>query len=386
MTIRMPLASTLGAALLAAGLAPAARAQSSVAIYGLIDEGVRYATHMTATGASQSSLGSGALNGNRLGLRGTEDLGAGLKANFVLEHGMAVDTGGIEQQGQFWGRQVWVGLSGNWGAVSAGRQYGVMHRAVGVFDPLGQGNFPLENAPQVLIEGVRFDNSVLYVGKWGGTEVGLLYAAGEQAGGATLGRTAGVFVSGLAGDAAYGAGLQTSRDANRKDLDVFAFGGTYAVQDLKFHLGYVDGRRDAGFAAGANNSGAPLANTSLAPAFNNLAVAGVAGAVNASRRDRMLITGVSWRATQAVNFIVGAYHDRISGTTEGAAGRKVSASRSTAYGVAQYFLSKRTDLYAEVDYNKFRDRSAANGIAGTGLSFNGFNSRTGAMVGVRHVW
>lgn len=366
--------------------AGAAQAQSNVTIFGLVDVGVRYITHANAAGSSLKSIGDGPLNGNRLGFKGTEDLGDGLQAIFLLEHGMAIDTGTVEQQGQFWGRQIWVGLSGKAGSVTFGRQYGVMHRAVGAFDPLVHGNIATENAPQILLEGVRFDNSLVYVGTVGNVQFGAMYALGEQAAGASRGRTIGAFGTAPVGPVTLSAGLQTSTDANEKDVKVFALGGTFSADPVKLYLGYVDAKRDAGFAAGANLSGTALANTSLIPAFNTLAVTGTAGTVTASRNDKLLITGASWRTSSLTNVIFGAYHDRISGDTVGAAGQRVSATRNTFYAVGQYFFSKRTDVYVEVDYNKYKDKSASGGVTGTGLNYNGFDSRTGVTLGMRHSW
>jgi len=76
-------------------IAGAAQAQSSVEVYGLID--MSYGTvkstgvkedKLTSTGGTNSANGTGTLNGTRLGFRGTEDLGGGLKAGFVMEYGI----------------------------------------------------------------------------------------------------------------------------------------------------------------------------------------------------------------------------------------------------------------------------------------------------------
>lgn len=86
------------AALAAVG---AASAQSSVTLYGLIDIG--YGSHETVTRDGTGKIKSsgvmdGANAGNRIGFRGTEDLGGGLKANFVIEQGINVTNGGLFAQ------------------------------------------------------------------------------------------------------------------------------------------------------------------------------------------------------------------------------------------------------------------------------------------------
>lgn len=110
-------------------VASAAQAQSSVTLYGLVDAGLVYvnSTKTTAGGRSliQEQDGANAgLSGSRWGLRGTEDLGGGNKAIFVLESGFNYNTGASGQGGDFFGRQAFVGLSSaSYGTLTLGRQY-----------------------------------------------------------------------------------------------------------------------------------------------------------------------------------------------------------------------------------------------------------------------
>lgn len=95
--------------------ATAAHAQSSVTLYGLIDAGIMY-TNNVASGNSHGGLvqaTTGAVNGSRFGVRGTEDLGGGLKALFVLENGFNAENGKLGQDGRLFGRFAYVGLSDN---------------------------------------------------------------------------------------------------------------------------------------------------------------------------------------------------------------------------------------------------------------------------------
>ena len=99
--------STLSLALLAA--AGTAHAQSSVTLYGIIDLGLTYTNSAqtgkvagSPTGASQFALTDAhatGLSGSRWGLRGTEDLGGGLKAIFALENGFFANNGTLAQGG-----------------------------------------------------------------------------------------------------------------------------------------------------------------------------------------------------------------------------------------------------------------------------------------------
>src|SRR5699024_2873316 len=132
---------TLLAAALAVGFVGAAQAETSVTLYGIIDTGVgyqrvktpeieyggvtivdkqRYSKTVIYDGTSHGQAGS------RWGLKGTEDLGNGLRAEFMLEGGIDVTTGTSNQGGRLFGRQAWLGLAGDsWGALRFGRQHNV---------------------------------------------------------------------------------------------------------------------------------------------------------------------------------------------------------------------------------------------------------------------
>src|SRR5260370_24206060 len=105
-----------------------ANAQSSVTLDGVIDEGFEKISNVkTGPGGGktlyQLDSTSGAL-GSRWGMRGSEDLGSGLKAIFLLENGFEINTGKLNQGGDEWGRQTYVGLSSTtYGSVTLGRQY-----------------------------------------------------------------------------------------------------------------------------------------------------------------------------------------------------------------------------------------------------------------------
>src|SRR6201992_3012784 len=89
--------------------APAAHAQSSVTLYGIIDAGLTYTNNQG--GSHNFKETSGSINGSRWGMRGSEDLGGGLKAIFTLENGFNITNGTLGQGGREFGRQAFVGLS-----------------------------------------------------------------------------------------------------------------------------------------------------------------------------------------------------------------------------------------------------------------------------------
>jgi predicted porin len=99
-----------------------AHAQSSVTLYGLIDEGLDYTNNVG--GKHLYELQSGYAQGSRWGLKGTEDLGGGLAAVFQIENGFNVNNGKLGQGGLEFGRQAYVGLSKSGvGTLTFGRQY-----------------------------------------------------------------------------------------------------------------------------------------------------------------------------------------------------------------------------------------------------------------------
>lgn len=109
---------------LAALAATTAFAQSSVTLYGVADAWLgSVKTTVGGVGVSQTVINTAGVSASRFGLKGTEDLGGGLKAIFQLENGFNIDTGSSGQGGLLFGRKAIAGLSGGFGTVTLGRQY-----------------------------------------------------------------------------------------------------------------------------------------------------------------------------------------------------------------------------------------------------------------------
>ncbi|MHB1408288.1 MAG: porin [Acidovorax defluvii] len=126
-------------AVAAALLAPFAfaHAQSSVTIYGLLDAAVSFGNG--GNGAKTKRLDSGVGPGSRLGFRGNEDLGGGLKAMFTAEMGIDSGTGASQQGNLPFGRQIFVGVgSGETWTLTFGRQLSPSELAITAADALGQ--------------------------------------------------------------------------------------------------------------------------------------------------------------------------------------------------------------------------------------------------------
>ncbi|MGO0790022.1 porin [Herbaspirillum seropedicae] len=168
-------------ALAAALCASSAMAQSSVTIYGIIDTGVVYTTNANANGNSVFKMPS--LTGSfpsRIGFKGTEDLGGGLQAMFVLESGFAPDTGAMGQGGRLFGRQSYVGLKNSWGQLMLGRQVNMTYLSQLKTDVMGPNLFAIGSIDAYL-PNARSDNAIGYLGNFSGFTVGATYSFGRDA-------------------------------------------------------------------------------------------------------------------------------------------------------------------------------------------------------------
>ena len=103
-------------------IATSAHAQSSVTLYGILDEGFDFTSNVGSNRAYE--LTSGYASGSRWGMRGVEDLGGGTQAVFQLESGVNISNGAAGQGGRMFGRQAYVGVANDrLGSVKLGRQY-----------------------------------------------------------------------------------------------------------------------------------------------------------------------------------------------------------------------------------------------------------------------
>ena len=227
----------------------AASAQSSVTLYGKVDLGM--VLDSGNAGGKSIRLASGVTGGSRLGFKGVEDLGGGMKASFQLETGYCADstagapnfcTGG----NNFMGRQAHGDLTGAFGAISAGRQYSLGFNNLATIDPFGAGYAGQANnqdgaaSANYLVDpsGVRLNNSVTYstpnvAGFTGSAEV----AFGETTGNWAAGRETGAGVNYASGPAYVGFTFYDLSNAggNGAAKKVFTFGGSYDFGVVKVH-------------------------------------------------------------------------------------------------------------------------------------------------------
>lgn len=167
-------------------LSGAVQAQTqNVTVYGLVDTGIEY---LNQAGANKQSLvrmpDLTATAPSRFGLRGTEDLGGGLKASFVLESGIAIDSGGLNYGGRLFGRQANVSLSNATWTLTLGRQYDMTFFAMSESDIMGPNIYAVSDLDSYL-PNTRTDNAVGLMGRAGLLSFGATYSLGRDGAGPT---------------------------------------------------------------------------------------------------------------------------------------------------------------------------------------------------------
>jgi predicted porin len=328
------------AALLAAG---AAQAQSSVTLYGLVDLAVdNYKAGSAAGGASDWRVNDGVvngLNGSRWGLRVSEDLGGGLRANAVIESGFNADTGTAGQGGLAFGRQAFVGLSSTTlGEVRLGRQYILEDSVMGLSNPFGNaavnnqgtGITNMGRALPFWLNAPRANNVVQYqTPTFGGFYAAAQIAPGER----TSDRFHGVKLGFASGPLNVAASYEwnklraTGEDVNKS----FTVGGNYNFGPVKLLAGI---QRNDKLVVGSGNgafTGANLLVTSAAGSFTVDEINGYTLGVE------IPMGALTW----GINYSGVKY--------ESAAGNSVSLGKAAA--TARYGLSKNTFLYTGVSFS-----------------------------------
>ncbi|MDD2844519.1 MAG: porin [Rhodoferax sp.] len=204
-------------------------AQSSVTVYGIADVwfgSVKNENNQASVDAgvgagsiSQTVLESGGVNGSRWGLKGSEDLGGGLKANFKLEQGFKMDTGvagtttniaGADVAGQAFSREAYVGFSGGFGEVKLGKVWTAYD------DVSGASNAVFDSA---LAPMNNVFESIGYLGNPGNT---VYYSTPTMSGfGAAVSYT-----------------LGENKTATTNASDIISLNVSYGAGPLNAHLGY----------------------------------------------------------------------------------------------------------------------------------------------------
>lgn len=335
------------AILSAAALAPAWAQTSTAEIYGIIDVGVAYSNHRP--GGSSKEVHSGGLSGNRLGFRGTEDLGGGLRAQFALEHGLNTDTGAQADAGKFWNRMAYAGLGGPWGNLTLGRQYTAGFSMLVGFMPMA---FAVTYEPYGSVISARADNSIVYDGTFAPVRVRAHYSMGEVAGSSSAGSTYGLAASytqgavSVAGVYDHVNGALTAKGHSRQNIAGLA--ARYRASEFGVMGGWRSLRSESDVGA-------------------------------TTRDDRLWWVGTSYRILPQLDVTVAYYRNDIK--RSGALVNPPSPGQFSLWGV--YSLSKRTALYAAAA--QARNAPLDFGIGGFTLGA-GQTTQTGLATGVRHTF
>lgn len=223
-------------------LAPlAAQAQTNVTIYGIADASVGREDADAPGVGSRTVISSGTQSTSRIGFRGTEDLGNGLKALFNVEAGVALDNGAQDSAGLFQRRAV-VGLQGAFGTVTVGREYGPIAAVVQASDPLGHGFYGSSlggfGANRLTR---RLSNSVNYKSEAIAGFTGLAaYSAGERTPSDPSGDLAGAALEYRNGPVYVGAGYQQVERLVTGDDKEFAFGAGITMGAFEVRGSYME--------------------------------------------------------------------------------------------------------------------------------------------------
>lgn len=380
-------------ALATAFVCGAAEAQSGVTLYGVADVNVEYVNHVGVVPQASNGFNSGkpqkvirensgGYSGSRWGIRGTEDLGGGMKSVFVLENGFNADTGTLQQGGRLFGRQAYAGLDTRFGQFTFGRQYQSLFTTLANFMP---ARFATQYEPAAVIAGANFreDNVAKYTGTFGpftaqanwsfgvGTALPQTSATIPGAGGG--GEVPGQFRR----DSAYGAGL------------------TYLAGGIGLGLGYDQWNPTIGTGNGTFKKAAVMASY----AFNGTSkvMGGYRWGQNKDQNGRLIVRddfywiGGQYRLSSALDFTVEYDYQNIKNQ-----GGNTGVSNPWQIAlIADYAFSKRTDVYLTTAYSRNAGLmldSAASGfpsslaLGNTYALANGQTSMVGVAIGVRHIF
>ncbi|MDY0270981.1 MAG: porin [Advenella sp.] len=284
---------TLLASALVAGFSGSAYANGSVTLYGLVDGGIAYQKNKVTQGDNRiesrdfgMAKFNGVRNGNRWGVRGSEDLGNGTKAVFQLESGFDLMNGKQLQGGRLFGRQAYFGLSNErWGSLTLGRQHSIAVDTVGTKGPFNVGYQQAGHLFGAFGASVfaRMDNAIKYwtpnlsgfkfgLGyagnntktetEWNGTETNTKGASNWITAGGSYNN--GPLAIGVSYDR-FRTDVQTATDQHKGTVHMWNLFGTYDFEIVKLDLGYGQVRGAIG-----NKDGAAAKMEASSIGLNNL--------------------------------------------------------------------------------------------------------------------
>ncbi|KUZ77279.1 porin [Burkholderia ubonensis] len=381
--------STLSLALL--GAAGAAQAQSSVTLYGVIDTSIAWVHGNNGQANNSYQMLSGNLSGSRWGLKGSEDLGGGLKTIFQLENGFDVGTGKLNQGGRMFGRQAYVGLEhAQYGTLTLGRQY---DPSVDLVQAVTADNyygafFATPGDVDNNDNSIRVNNAIKYTSPvFSGLQFEGMYALSGLAGQPGTGQSWSAGVAYNNGPFGIAASFLRVQNGNDRTINKDGSGGwnsptaTGIGTDSNPILGVYATARSANIAQVAGQYGIGPVTFGAGYSFaqykpDSLSSFGSQEKFNTGRAF------VNYQATPALLLGLGYAYTKSSGDTD-AKYHQVSLG-------ADYSLSKRTDVYLLGAYqhasgkqrglNGVQDAQASIGSYG----YAGKSSQEMVALGIRH--
>jgi predicted porin len=377
--------ATISLALL--GASGAAQAQSSVTLYGVIDAGLGYVSKANESGDRLYGMINGNLSGDRWGLKGQEDLGGGLKAIFQLENGFDVGTGQLNQGGREFGRQAFVGLTGNsWGTVTLGRQYDPLVDMVqgitadAYFGSIMATPGDVDNYDNSL----RVSNAVKYVSpNYSGFQVEALYGFSNLAGTTGQGQTWSAAATYNNGPLALAGGYFYANNPSTNRVTGWNSPSSDSLFNSPVNIGYQTAHSIGIARAAGQYAFGPF---TVGASYSNAQYENDGNSAFTSKETYNVGSGfVNYQATPAMLLGLGYTYTNASGDT--------SANYHQVSLGADYSLSKRTDVYAVAAYQHVSGTqrnadgvtaSAAQASIGSYGFSSGANHQEIVIVGIRH--
>ena len=347
-------------------------AQSSVTLYGVIDTSVRYTTHANAAGDDKVLLANGGVSESHWGMQGAEDLGGGTQAIFQLENRFFANSG-ISDPAYPLFNTAFVGLlSSTLGRFTLGRQTNPLSDAV-LRTYVSAPWLPTvyEFRPEVgMAQGVWTSDMAKYAASWHDVTLEVSYAFGGTASSFGAGSQIGASIAYVPqGPLRLAAAYLDARDAVNASAHFKAWtaGAAYSIANTTINVGWAENREDRGFMGNFPN-GPFTAPQLTALKFNTF-----------SSRN-MFFGGVTQSVGSATHISANVWRTLQDGKAASGDGNATQFQL-----LADYALSRRTDVYAEVDYSLYRGGLIGAQLQGfCGLSAAGTSTQLGTMVGLRH--
>jgi predicted porin len=380
-----------GAMAISVGAMTNVQAQTSVTIYGVLDDAFAYSSNQG--GFHNIYQRQGNLVGSKLGFKGVEDLGGGLQALYTLEAGFNVDDGSAASAGVLFNRQSFVGLSNQAGTVTMGRQYTPYYLYVGPLGPTSSLTGATGAHPgdiDGLDTTIRINNSVTYSSPvFGGAQASLQYGMGEIAGASNTGATYSAALKYDAGPMRLALGYLNIKNGPVLSSTFSAqASGSFGASPI--NKGYLSAGSVQYLAAGARYK---IGDVELGLNGSNVQYKPTAGSLftnTATFNTLGLLATYQW--TPSI-FVSGGY----SYTKEKAANGVSDPARYQQIALEQvYIFSPRTSLYLLEAYQYARGTTLGAGgignpvsaVAVVGDSQNGTpssgNNQTVVMLGIKH--